>query len=45
MNSKRAVFAQSGFEITRRVARENQEWTPDRIASHQQWLAKQATAI
>jgi hypothetical protein len=44
-DSKRSMFAQSGFVITKRVASENQEWTPDRIASHQQWLAKQATAI
>lgn len=42
---KRGIFEQSGFEITRRVAGDHQEWTPERIASRQQWLASQATAI
>jgi hypothetical protein len=42
---KKRVFEQSGFSITRRVAEENREWSPDRIASRQQWLANQATAI
>jgi hypothetical protein len=42
---KRSVFEQCGFEITKRVADEYKEWTPERIASRQQWLANQATAI
>jgi hypothetical protein len=42
---KREVFAKSGFAITKRVADEHLEWTPERIASRQQWLANQATAI
>lgn len=42
---KRTVFEQSGFEITKKLACEYKEWTPERIASRQQWLAKQATAI
>lgn len=42
---KRRVYGQSGFEITRRVACDHLEWTPERIASRQQWLAGQATAI
>ncbi|MEW6218798.1 MAG: HNH endonuclease family protein [Thermodesulfobacteriota bacterium] len=42
---KRAVFEQSGFQITRRGASEHLEWTPDRVAFRQQWLASQATAV
>ncbi|MBI5603936.1 MAG: DUF262 domain-containing protein [Deltaproteobacteria bacterium] len=42
---KREIYGQSGFEITRRVAGDHLEWTPERIASRQQWLASQATAI
>jgi len=42
---KRTVFKGSGFEITKRVAIEHMEWTPERIASRQHWLANQATAI
>lgn len=33
------------FEITRKIAADNAEWTPERIASRQQWLANQATAV
>lgn len=42
---KRAVFEQSGFGITRKLAEDNAEWTPERIAAHQNWMANQATAI
>lgn len=42
---KRGMYVQSGFEITRRVAADHLEWTPERIASRQEWLASQATAI
>lgn len=42
---KRKAFEVSGFEITKRLASEHLEWTPERIASRQQWLANQATAI
>lgn len=42
---KRPVFEQSEFEITRRLAAENETWTPERVAARQQWLARQATAI
>lgn len=42
---KRAVFQQSGFAITRKLATEHAEWTPERIAAHQNWMAAQATAI
>ncbi len=42
---KRLFYAQCEFEITRRIAAENEEWTPERIAARQRWLATQATAI
>jgi hypothetical protein len=43
--AKRAVFEQSGFAITRKLAEDHAEWTPERIAAHQNWMASQATAI
>ncbi len=42
---KRTLFAQSGFEITRKLANDNAEWTPQRIATWQNWMADQATSI
>jgi len=42
---KSAVYAQSEFEITRRIASENDSWNPDRVATRQTWMAAQATAI
>ncbi len=43
--AKREAYASSGFELTRRVAQENQDWNLDRLAERQRWLALQATAI
>lgn len=43
--AKRAVFEHSGFDITRKLAQDNADWTPERIAAHQNWMATQATAI
>ena len=42
---KTPFYAQSEFQITKRVASEHADWTPDIIASRQQWLANQATSI
>ena len=42
---KRSAYQQSGFAITRKLAEENAEWTPERIASRQDWMASQATSI
>lgn len=42
---KKPIFESSPFEITRRIALENDEWTPSRLASHQLWMAKQAKSI
>jgi len=43
--SKRNVLAASGFAISRKIGSDTAEWSPERIAQHQLWLAKQATAI
>lgn len=43
--AKRPVYAASGFAITRKLAEENAEWNPERLAKRQAWMAKQATAI
>jgi hypothetical protein len=42
---KMNIYLQSEFEITKRIATDHAEWTPERIASRQQWLATQGTAI
>ena len=43
--AKRAAFENSGFAITRKLATDHADWTPERIAAHQNWMAAQATAI
>lgn len=43
--TKRPVLQASGFELTRKLAEENAEWTPLRIDTRQKALAKLATAI
>lgn len=42
---KRSVYAQSEFEITKRVAAENAQWDAERIGAQQRWMAQQATSI
>lgn len=42
---KRTVFEQSHFAITRKLAQENSEWSPAKIAAWQRWMANQATTI
>lgn len=44
-DQKRAIYEQSGFAITMRLANDNSEWTPERIAAQQNWMATQATSI
>jgi hypothetical protein len=43
--AKRAADAASAFDVTRRIAEENDSWTADRIAARQAWMAIQAAAI
>lgn len=42
---KKVAYAKSEFQITQRIAAENDDWNPERIKVHQRWLATQATAI
>jgi len=44
-SGKRTVYEACEFAITRRIASENHDWSPERIATRQRWLATQATAI
>ena len=43
--TKRPVLQNSGFELTKKLAEENAEWTPARIEARQNYLAKLATSI
>jgi hypothetical protein len=43
--SKRPVYAASSFALTRKIAEENADWTPERIAARQNWMARQAASI
>lgn len=42
---KRSALQTSGFGLTQKLAEENADWTPERIAARQKMLAKLATAI
>lgn len=42
---KRQVYENSNFELTKRLANQNQEWTPEKIVAWQTWMASQATAV
>lgn len=42
---KRHIYNESGFAITQKIGHENDEWTAERIATRQIWMANQATAI
>lgn len=44
-DAKKAGFAASEFEITKKIATDNSEWSVDRIAERQRWMSHQATAI
>jgi len=43
--AKRLLYQQSNFQITRELAEKNAEWTPERLATRQQWMSSQATAV
>ena len=43
--AKRILYEQSGFGITKKLGQDNAEWTPERIAAWQNWMANQATSI
>jgi hypothetical protein len=41
---KRAAYEQSEFVLTKRLAEQNSEWSPERVAARQRALAKEAEA-
>lgn len=43
--TKRTVYAQCSFGITKKIAEDHDEWRPENIAQHQKWMAAQATAL
>jgi len=43
--TKRVAYEQSQFAITKKLAEVSSEWTPEKIAARQNWMATQATAI
>jgi Protein of unknown function DUF262/Protein of unknown function (DUF1524) len=42
---KREGYTNSKFQLTRKIAEENIYWNAERIASRQNWMAKQAVSI
>jgi hypothetical protein len=42
---KRPVYAASGYALTREVAEQNADWTPERVLHRQRGMASVATAI
>lgn len=43
--TKKPVLAESQFELTRKIAEDNADWTPERISARQKLLAKLATTV
>ena len=43
--AKKAAYAVSTFSLTRKIAEENEDWTPSRIEARQRALAKIATSV
>lgn len=42
---KKPAYAASLFEITKKVATDNADWTPERLSARQTWMANQASTI
>ena len=42
---KKPVYAGSSFGVTRKIAEDNADWNPERLAARQNWMANQATAV
>ena len=43
--TKKPVLAASAFELTRKIAEDNADWTPERIAARQKTLSRLATSV
>ena len=44
-DTKQAVYQDSLFALTKKIAADNSEWTMERIAGRQRWMANQAVGI
>lgn len=44
-SDKIEVYDESDFALTRKIAENYDEWTPEKIESRQNWMSKQATSI
>jgi hypothetical protein len=44
-SQKKPVYAESTFGITRKIAEDNADWTPERLVARQKWMANQAFSI
>lgn len=44
-SSKRSIYKQSLFAVTRLIGEDNESWTPERIAARQKQMAKYATSV
>jgi hypothetical protein len=44
-NVKKPVLAASAFELTRKIATDNADWTPERITARQKGLANMASSV
>jgi uncharacterized protein with ParB-like and HNH nuclease domain len=44
-STKKPILANSDFGLTRQLAEENSDWTPERIAARQKALARLATSV
>ena len=42
---KKPIYAASSFGVTKKIAEENADWNPERLAARQQWMANQAVSI
>ncbi len=42
---KQPVYAENSFGLTKKIATDNADWTPERVAARQNWMANQATTI
>ena len=42
---KKPVLAASAFELTRKIATDNADWTPERITARQKGLANMASSV
>lgn len=43
--AKKTIYALGPLQITQRIAAENADWTPGRVAERQRWMARQATSV